>query len=135
MAVAYSTLVNGGTVVTPHLGREVQDGQGRLVQKLRTPARRKVDIAPETQAAVMDGLRLAASAPNGTSSDVFAGVDLEVYGKTGTAERQPNADQSWYVAYVPNESKPIVVATTIEEGGFGAETAAPAACRDPDDVV
>jgi penicillin-binding protein 2 len=129
MAVAYSTLVNGGTVPRPHLGREVQDGQGIVQQRLRTPPSRKVEISETTRAAVMEGLRLAASAPNGTSADVFAGVDLEVYGKTGTAERQPNADQSWYVAYVPSESKPIVVATTIEEGGFGAETAAPAACR------
>jgi penicillin-binding protein 2 len=129
MAVAYSTVVNGGTVPRPHLGREVQDGQGRVQQKLRTPPSRKVEISDTTRNAIMAGLRGAASAPNGTSSDVFANVDLEVYGKTGTAERAPAADQSWYVAYVPSESRPIVVATTIEEGGFGAEAAAPAACR------
>ncbi|MEJ7893493.1 MAG: penicillin-binding protein 2 [Solirubrobacteraceae bacterium] len=129
LAVAYATLANGGTVPRPHLGREVQDGQGRLEQKLRTPPTRKVDISDTTRDAILAGLRGAASAPNGTSSDVFAGVDLEVYGKTGTAERPPNADQSWYAAYVPSESRPIVVVTTIEEGGFGAETAAPAACE------
>jgi penicillin-binding protein 2 len=50
-----------------------------------------------------------------------------LYGKTGTAERQPNPDQSWYVCYVADELRPIVVVTTIERGGFGAETAAPAA--------
>jgi penicillin-binding protein 2 len=46
-----------------------------------------------------------------------------------TAERQPKRDQSWYVAYVPDPKRPIVVATTVEEGGFGAATAAPIACR------
>jgi penicillin-binding protein 2 len=30
--------------------------------------------------------------------------------------------------YVDHPTKPIVVVTTIEKGGFGAETAAPAAC-------
>ena len=35
-------------------------------------------------------------------------------------------DQSWYVAYVPDASRPIVVAATVEQGGFGAEAAAPA---------
>jgi penicillin-binding protein 2 len=50
-----------------------------------------------------------------------------LYGKTGTAERQPNPDQSWYACYVADPLKPIVVVTTIERGGFGAETAAPAA--------
>ncbi|HWI06374.1 MAG TPA: penicillin-binding transpeptidase domain-containing protein, partial [Solirubrobacteraceae bacterium] len=49
--------------------------------------------------------------------------------KTGTAERQPRRDQSWYVAYVPHPKRPIVVVVTVEEGGFGAATAAPIACR------
>ena len=52
---------------------------------------------------------------------------VTVAGKTGTAERGINPDQSWYVAYVPHRTRPIVVAVTIERGGFGAETAAPAA--------
>jgi penicillin-binding protein 2 len=128
MAVAYATIENGGTVVRPHLGQEVEDGQGRVQQKLRAPARRKLDISETTRGTILQGLRGAAS-PGGTSGDVFAGVDLEVYGKTGTAERGTDADQSWYVAFVPSESRPIVVAVTIEKGGFGAEAAAPAACR------
>jgi penicillin-binding protein 2 len=75
----------------------------------------------------MDGLFGAANSPEGTSSDVMAGFPYPVYGKTGTAERQPNPDQSWYAVYVDHPTKPIVVVTTIERGGFGAETAAPAA--------
>jgi penicillin-binding protein 2 len=81
---------------------------------------------------VREGLHLAASTPEGTSGDVFAGWDqarYPVYGKTGTAERRPKADQSWYVAYVPDPQRPIVVAVTVEEGGFGAAVAAPIACR------
>jgi len=80
----------------------------------------------------MDGLQGAAQGPGGTSTDVFAGWDhrrFPVFGKTGTAERQPKADQSWYVAYVPDKERPIVVVVTVEEGGFGAATAAPIACK------
>jgi penicillin-binding protein 2 len=51
-----------------------------------------------------------------------------MYGKTGTAERGLDPDQSWYAVYVDHPTKPIVVVTTVERGGFGAETAAPAAC-------
>ena len=40
----------------------------------------------------------AAGDPGGTSADVFAGFPYTVYGKTGTAERAPNPDQSWYAA-------------------------------------
>jgi penicillin-binding protein 2 len=80
--------------------------------------------------AIMDGLRLAASAPGGTSADVFKDWPhkrLPVYGKTGTAQRPGQDDQSWYVAYVASPTRPIVVAVTVERGGFGAVAAAPAA--------
>jgi penicillin-binding protein 2 len=119
---------NGGTIVRPHLGREVQDGQGRLQQKLRAPARRKLDISETTRATIMEGLKEAATSPGGTSEPVFKNTDLDIYGKTGTAERGNDGDQSWYVGFVPNKSRPIVVAATIEQGGFGAETAAPTVC-------
>ena len=58
---------------------------------------------------------------------MFAGFPYTVYGKTGTAERALNPDQSWYARYVDDPAKPIVVVVTIEKGGFGAEAAAPAA--------
>ena len=50
-----------------------------------------------------------------------------MYGKTGTVERPGQPDQSWYAAYVPHPSRPIVVVVTVEKGGFGAETPHPAA--------
>ena len=48
---------------------------------------------------------------------------------------RPGADQSWYVCYVPRSSRPIVVAVTVEQGGFGAETAAPGGAPDPVQLV
>ncbi len=53
--------------------------------------------------------------------------DYPVYGKTGTAERGLNPDQAWYACFVKDKARPIVVVVTIEKGGFGATTAAPAA--------
>ena len=82
------------------------------------------------QDTILQGLHRAASEPGGTSADVFkgfAGGKLTVYGKTGTVERPGQPDQSWYACYVPHPSRPIVVVVTVEKGGFGAETAAPAA--------
>jgi penicillin-binding protein 2 len=127
LATAYSTLANGGRVVRPHLGQAVEDGAGRLVQQIRMRPRRQVEFSKANRQAIMDGLRGAASEKDGTSADVFKGFPYPVYGKTGTAERAPNPDQSWYAAYVPHPTRPIVVVTTVERGGFGAETAAPAA--------
>jgi penicillin-binding protein 2 len=126
MAIAYATVANGGRVPTPHIGLEVDDAAGRVLQTVQPGSSRNVRIDRSHQQAILDGLRLAASAPGGTSADVFAGFPHQVDGKTGTAERPGQADQSWYVAYAPDPVKPIVVAVTVEQGGFGAEAAAPA---------
>jgi len=127
MAVAYSTVANGGRVVRPHLGKDIEDGHGRLLQKIKKSPKRRIKLDPSTRRTILEGLGLATGSPGGTSADVFKGFPYTVYGKTGTAERGINPDQSWYVAYVPHRTRPIVVAVTIERGGFGAETAAPAA--------
>jgi len=132
LAVAYAAIANGGKIVRPHLGLEIEDDQGRLLQRIKRAPSRRVNFDPANQQVIMDGLRAAAQEPGGTSTDVFAGWDHgrhPVYGKTGTAERQPKADQSWYIAYVPDKERPIVIVATVEEGGFGAATAAPIVCR------
>jgi penicillin-binding protein 2 len=132
MAIAYSAVANGGKVVRPHLGLGVEDSQGRLIQEIDPPPSRRVKIPDAWRDAIMQGLHAAASAPGGTSVDVFRGWPqdrLPVFGKTGTAQRPAQQDQSWYVAYVPHRTRPLVVATTVERGGWGASTAAPATCR------
>jgi penicillin-binding protein 2 len=126
MAVAYAAVANGGKVVKPHIGIEVENAAGEVLQKLEGGGARKVNIRTDWRQAILEGLRGAASADGGTSAPLFKNFPRPVHGKTGTAERPPNADQSWYVAYVPDPSRPIVIAATIEEGGFGAEAAAPA---------
>ena len=131
MATAYATIVNGGKVPKPHLGLEIQDAIGRSVQRIDPGTTRRVKIRGEWRQAIMDGLAGAAQREGGTSVGVFAGWPhdrLPVFGKTGTAETFVEGaayDQSWYVAYVPHPSKPIVIAATVERGGFGAEKAAP----------
>src|SRR4051812_22125285 len=129
VAVAYSALANGGTIVRPHLGQAIEDGNGVTIQELPNKPRRKVKIDPQDRAVVLEGLPRAATEENGPSADVFKGWPKEypLYGKTGTVERPPNPDQSWYTCFVKDGGKPIVVIVTVERGGFGAETAAPAA--------
>lgn len=126
MAVAYSALFNGGTVVRPRLGLAIDDNRGRLIQQIDQPPVRHVDFDPTNQRAIAEGLHMATSAPGGTSYDVFKGFPRVVYGKTGTAQHGNLDDQSWFVAYAPDKKYPIVIAMTIEQGGFGAEAAAPA---------
>jgi penicillin-binding protein 2 len=127
MAIAYATLANGGRVVTPHVGKEVTDAAGRVLKEFAPPPRRHVKIKPETRSVILEGLHDAAQNASGTSYAVFGNFPVPVAGKTGTAQRVGHADQSWYIVMAPYPNPKIVTAVTIEEGGFGAESAAPVA--------
>jgi penicillin-binding protein 2 len=127
MAVAYATLANGGTVVTPHVGKEIDDPAGRVLKEFDPKPRRHVHIDPEYRAAILEGLHDAAQSGAGTSFAVFGDFPIPVAGKTGTAQRTGHADQSWYGVLAPYPNPRIVTFVTMEEGGFGAESAAPAA--------
>ena len=127
LARAYAAIANGGTLVEPHLGTRIEGADGQPIQELEHDGTRKLDIEPGHQAAILDGLHRAATEEGGTSASVFADFPIEVAGKTGTAEKgEGRPDQSWYAALAPYPNPKYVVAATFEEGGFGAETAAPA---------
>jgi penicillin-binding protein 2 len=127
LAVAYAAIANGGDIVRPHVGLRVEDPSGRVIQEVDPAPRRHVDLDPATRDAILDGLHAAAQEPGGTSYGVFGGFPVDIAGKTGTAERGEFVeDQSWYAAMAPYPDPEIVVVATLERGGFGADSAAPA---------
>lgn len=136
MAVAYSTLANAymsggeGWVPTPHLGEAIESPSGGIVQTLSFPPRRRIKFNPTNLNLVMEGIHDATSQLGGTSRDVWAGwnqAKYPVFGKTGTAERPPYVEQAWYMCILPDAGRPIVIAVTVEQGGFGDQAAAPVA--------
>jgi penicillin-binding protein 2 len=129
MAIAYAALANGGKVLRPHIADQVESVTGEVLEEIRPAPRRQIQISDETRSTIMDGLRRAAMEDGGTSYGVFGNFPFPVAGKTGTAERGVQPDQSWYVAIAPADNPQIVVAVTLERGGFGADTAAPVAAR------
>ncbi len=133
LAVAYSALANGGTVVTPHVGLDVQNADGTVLQRINPGPRRHIGLNPTVRATIMEGLHEAAQSPGGTSDDVMGKFPEPVYGKTGTAQyispTTGEVDTGWYACFVPPSatSKPIVVVVTVAKGGFGDIAAAPVA--------
>jgi penicillin-binding protein 2 len=52
---------------------------------------------------------------------------ISICGKTGTAQNPHGDDHSVFIAFAPKEDPKIAIAVYVENGGFGAETAAPIA--------
>ncbi|HEY6834919.1 MAG TPA: penicillin-binding protein 2 [Gaiellaceae bacterium] len=140
----YALLANGGKLVKPHLVDDVEEGGGsrsvaRIVHRFSTPPPQSVGLDPSNLAVVNDGLYQATHASYGTSQAVFGNFQPTIVGKTGTAQKiismpgyTGEQDQSWWCGYGPyNSTEPpqIVVCALIENGGFGAEAAAPAALK------
>jgi penicillin-binding protein 2 len=129
VAQTYAAIGNGGDLVRPHLVSRVEDVSGRVLQEVRPQVKRHVEIDEVHRQAVMNGLTGASMSPGGTSYPIFGNFPTPVAGKTGTAERPPHGDQAWFVGMVPANDPQMVVAVTIEGGGFGSDTAAPVAAR------
>ena len=142
LALVYAAIENGGTIVRPHLGEDVQNAEGTVLQKLSFPAQRHLDINPTYLDAIREGLHEAAQGGGstgdpGTSQTVMQNFGLPVYGKTGTAQYIPTSgpdkgvesDSAWYASYSTggNGKPPMVVVAWVESGGFGAIAAAPVA--------
>ena len=126
LAVAYSALINGGTVVRPHVGEAVIRNGVRHV--LRFKPVRQLHLSPYTWA-IKQGLYEAANNSGGTSAGVFTGFQPTVAGKTGTAEAPPLGVHSWYASWAPYNHPKLVVVAMIEHGGYGAQAAAPTVKR------
>lgn len=128
LAVAYSALVNGGTLWEPRIGRAVLGPDGRVLREIKPKARGTVPVTAQ----VLDYIRssLAFTPANGASgSAAFAGFPLDqvlVGGKTGTAEVFGRQDTSWFASWAPAVGKArYVVVAMIEQAGLGAQAAAP----------
>lgn len=120
LAVAYAGLANGGPRPRPHV----------IAGAAAPPAG---EALPAGQAeAVVAGLRAAVSSPDGTAHLAFEGFSapgVEVWGKTGTAQRTGRSDTSLFAAVARAGGRCVAVVAVVEEAGFGSAVAAPVVRR------
>jgi penicillin-binding protein 2 len=138
MAVYMATLANGGTRVTPHLLKAVDDGNGWKPVAAPRPKSR-VALKEETIQAIRDGLWLVVNGAGTGRRAQIAGYDVS--GKTGTAqvislEGAKSAkgrtvkdlrDNGWFVFFAPRDNPQIAGVVFVEHGGHGGITASPIA--------
>ena len=132
-AEAYSTFANGGTRYAPQVASEIVDPlTGAIVKKIEPQVTGKVPISPSTYSAILQGLEGVISSRSGTAYADFQGfpASWNLAGKTGTASNQGPAGQklepnSWFVAFGPNPNPQYLVLAVIDQGGYGAQAAAP----------
>lgn len=143
LAVALSTLVNGGKRYEPRLLYAAKEPGDERVQRIRAPLSGQVPIVNEANwDAVRNGLHRVIHGSAGTARALLPLDGYEMAGKSGTAqvakmaqdqEKQDSdvADHlrhhALFIAYAPFDHPAIVVAVVVEHGGGGSREAAPVA--------
>jgi len=56
-------------------------------------------------------------------------ADVDVGGKTGTAQNPHGKDHAWFVCFAPVENPQIALAVFVENSGFGGAVSAPIAVK------
>ena len=116
-------------------GMEVEDAAGRVLK----------EFDPRAAAHDRDRPRLpggdhgrpargGAGRPAAPRTAVFGGFPIRSRQDRHRRNAPPHADQSWYIVLAPYPNPRIVTIVTVEEGGFGAESAAPGRAADPRSV-
>jgi peptidoglycan glycosyltransferase len=101
-----------GALMRPRLGLD------------ETPEKLADLFTPQVAAQLRAMLRDVVTLGTGKGANV---PELEVCGKTGTAQAPKGDDHAWFTCFAPRRHPNIVVTVLIENGGFGATAALPVA--------
>ena len=139
LAQATATLANDGVMYRPHLVRHITDSRSGEKTLIEPQPLRTIPLKPQHIATIKRAM--VGVVKEGTGARAFAGAAYESGGKTGTAQvfslkgekyeagkiRERLRDHALYVAFAPADQPKIALAVLVENGGFGAQSAAPIA--------
>ncbi|MDK9713955.1 MAG: penicillin-binding protein 2 [Sulfuritalea sp.] len=139
LAHATAILANNGVVFRPHLVKFITDtktGERTLIEPKPT---RTLGLKPEHIEVIKNAM--VGVNKEGTGARAFAGAEYVSAGKTGTAQvyslkgteykagtvKKELRDHALFIAFAPADEPKIALAILVENGGFGAQAAAPIA--------
>ncbi|MGZ3159334.1 MAG: penicillin-binding protein 2 [Burkholderiaceae bacterium] len=138
LAHAVATLANNGIVMKPHLVKVIENGVSH--DRVATVPKESYRINLKQENIDIIKNAMVGVTKEGTSAGVFSKAEYVSAGKTGTAQvvaikknekydakkvAERQRDHSLYTAFAPADNPRIAIAIVVENGGFGAEAAAP----------
>lgn len=113
-----ATIANRGWFRTPHVVKEIADSciDAKYLKKHR-PA-----IKKEYYEVIAEGMRMAVTGGTCRTANL---PDIEVCGKTGTAQNPHGRDHSVFMGFAPYHNPQIAICVYVENAGFGATFGVP----------
>lgn len=127
-------ITNGGHDIDITLIKGITKADGTAVDKteiqeyinnrlgIKNEKKEELKISEENIKTVMEGMKSVATETGGTAYSVFKGFEIEVGGKTGSAEAGKNVN-AWFTGFAPYDDPEIAVVVFVENGGHGYYTA------------
>jgi len=136
MAKYTSMLANGGKQIDVTLVKTIRKADGTEISKeeinqyvtekmgITEDEVAPIEIHQENLDAVLEGMRGVTSESGGTAYSTFKNFNIEVGGKTGSAQTGNNdITNAWFVGFAPFDNPEIAVVVLVENGGHGGYTA------------
>ena len=138
MAKYISMLANGGKDIDVTLIKTIIKSDGTQMSKeeideyvnnklgfAKNENTENLNISPDNLKAILEGMKGVTSESGGTAYSTFAGFNVEVAGKTGTAQAG-NKTNGWFAGFAPYDNPEIAIVVVVENvthGGYTAEVA------------
>ncbi len=139
LAQAVATLANDGVMFRPHIVKFITDTKTGAVTPIEPHPLRTIPLKPQNIEIIKQAM--VGVNKEGTGAKAFAGAEYVSAGKTGTAQmyslkgekyseghvNERMRDHALFIAFAPAVQPKIALAVLVENGGFGAQAAAPIA--------
>ena len=128
-------VANGGNKIEPTIIKNILNADGTESSKneirkyvneklgLGTDDSENLSISKSSIDAVREGMKSVALERGGTAYSIFRDFDIEVGGKTGSAEAPGGKVNAWFVGFAPYDDPEICVVVMVENGWHGNYTA------------
>jgi penicillin-binding protein 2 len=121
---------NGGTLYRPQVIEKIDSPNGQPILQFKQEADGKLPVSQATIQALQTALVgvIRNEKPRGTAWHRFTGLDINVAGKTGTAQSGTDHPHAWFAGYTFEErpDRPdIAIAVVAEYAGEGSDYGAP----------
>ncbi len=122
-----SSIINGGTRVTPHFGVNAVDGDGNVIEVFEYPVKTGI-VSEETSQTMRYMLEKVVSEGGGGNAKIEG---VSIGGKTATSQTLPRSDKQYissFIGFAPAEDPQIIAIAIINKPQgtyYGGQIAAP----------
>lgn len=127
LATTVSSLVNGGTRVTPHFGVLVKDAEGQIVKEFTYDTQENI-VSKETSETLRGLLEQVVSEGSGKNAKI---AGYRIGGKTATSQTLPRSDHKYissFLGFAPADDPTVLALVVIRDPQgvyYGGTIAAP----------